>query len=431
VKQGEVNIGHQYRKSELGIKFYGYQSERGLPGATVYYNPHSSQRLWDNVFFSQFRYKALFSDSTSLLVTGKYNNSRTRYLDPDYLNTSGFQENKYHQQEYYVSAAAAKRLLHAVTASLATDVFYNTLDANLNNFAHPSRTSVLSSLTLTYPATQWNIQATLLNSLFFEQVRSGNKPTNKNRLSPSIAASFTPFNNQQWTFRAFYKDIFRMPTFNDLYYTNIGNTKLRPEIARQLNAGIVYSGKIARRLHTTFSTDMYYNRVTDKIVAIPTKNLFVWTMLNFGKVNITGIDCSLRSAWYLDSVNTLFFQSAYTYQWAVDRTDPASKTYDNQIPYTPQHSGSFMTGAQTRWVNISYSIIWSGQRYTLGQNLPEYRLAGYWDQSIAMSREWGTHKRKLKLSGELLNVSGKNYEVVRNFPMPGRSFRVTVTVSRP
>ena len=34
-----------------------------------------------------------------------------------------------------------------------------------------------------------------------------------------------------------YKNTFRVPTFNDLYYLRIGNTSLRPEKAREYNIG--------------------------------------------------------------------------------------------------------------------------------------------------------------------------------------------------
>lgn len=35
-----------------------------------------------------------------------------------------------------------------------------------------------------------------------------------------------------------YKNTFRVPTFNDLYYLRIGNTSLRPEKAREYNIGV-------------------------------------------------------------------------------------------------------------------------------------------------------------------------------------------------
>ena len=39
------------------------------------------------------------------------------------------------------------------------------------------------------------------------------------------------------------------------------------------------------------SVDSYYNKVSDKIVAIP--NMYIWKMMNMGEVEIKGIDVNL------------------------------------------------------------------------------------------------------------------------------------------
>ena len=67
--------------------------------------------------------------------------------------------------------------------------------------------------------------------------------TNKNKFTPAFAIGYKPNPESPFLFRFFYKDIFRMPTFNDLYYTynsNI-NPKLLPEYSNQYDAGFTYS----------------------------------------------------------------------------------------------------------------------------------------------------------------------------------------------
>ena len=91
--------------------------------------------------------------------------------------------------------------------------------------------------------------------------------------------------------RIFYKDIFRLPSFNDLYYGETGNNKLKPENARQYNIGLTYSKDVCPFLpYLSATVDAYYNKITDKIIAYPTKNLAVWSMRNLGSVEIKGID---------------------------------------------------------------------------------------------------------------------------------------------
>src|SRR5690606_551514 len=137
----------------------------------------------------------------------------------------------------------------------------------------------------------------------------------------------------------FYKDIFRNPTFNDLYYTRIGKRDLKPEYTKQYNLGITYSKTYTGRVQfLTLTADAYYNEVKDKIIAIPNKDLVTWSMVNLGSVDIRGLDLSMRTAVSLNEDYTFNLAGNYTFQKAVDVTDPSSSYYLNQIPYTPEHT---------------------------------------------------------------------------------------------
>ena len=83
------------------------------------------------------------------------------------------------------------------------------------------------------------------------------------KLTPMFLASYK---SGPWVVRAFNKRIFRAPTLNDLYYTLVGCTDLKPEYTTQWDAGVDYRGR-----HLHFAIDGYYNEIEDKIVAIPMK----------------------------------------------------------------------------------------------------------------------------------------------------------------
>jgi outer membrane receptor protein involved in Fe transport len=71
-------------------------------------------------------------------------------------------------------------------------------------------------------------------------------------------------------------------------------------------------------------------------------------------------------------------------------------------------------------------MLYSGHRYVAGQNINSNNLHGYLNQSLmaelALPRAFG----QVVIRGELQNLGNENYELVRNFPMPGRTFRVSV-----
>ena len=416
-------------KEQYRLKAYYFQSSRGLPKATTLYNDHSLQQLWDKNTFVQSQYKKEFSRQWVFQTSAKWNWSYQRYLDPDYKGSEGKTENSYYQQEYYLSASALYRVLSNLSFSLSTDASINRLNANLKDFAYPTRYSWLTAFAGKYVNDWLTASASVLATVINEEVRQGSAAANRRKLSPYVSASFKPFAGEEFRIRLFYKDIFRLPSFNDLYYGQVGNTNLKPESTTQYNLGLTYSRSINELIpYVSVTADAYYNKVKDKIIAIPTKNLFIWSMVNLGKVDIKGIDIAGNISlqpWEKLRVN---LSGNYTYQRALDMTEPGGKTYKQQIAYTPRVSGSGQAGIETPWVNLSYSFLFSGKRYMLGQNLRENRLDSYSDHSVSVSRDLRIRNVNTSLTVEVLNLLDKNYEIVKNFPMPGRSVRVTMKV---
>ena len=113
-----------------------------------------------------------------------------------------------------------------------------------------------------------------------------------------------------------------MPTFNDLYYVQLGNRLLKPEYATQYNVGVVYSKRFGKGMLSTLNltVDAYYNEVRDKIIATPTSNQLVWTMVNLGYVEIRGVDVTFNPCFNLGGV-ALDARLSYTYQKAQDFTE--------------------------------------------------------------------------------------------------------------
>lgn len=421
-------------KEQWRLKAYYFQSSRGLPNATTFYYDFSTQHLWDKNTFIQSQYKKEFSKQWVFQTSAKWNWNYQRYLDPDSKNSSGKTENSYYQQEYYLSASVLYRLLSNLSFSLSTDGSINTMNADLKNFVHPTRYSWLTAFAGKYMNDWLTLSASALATIINEDVEKGGSAGNHRKLTPYVSASFKPWQNEELRIRLFYKDIFRLPSFNDLYYEEVGNSKLKPENARQYNVGVTYSKNLCSFLpYLSATIDGYYNKITDKIIAYPTKNLAVWSMRNLGSVEIKGIDATASIAlqpWENIRIN---LSGNYTYQRALDVTNSnldseEGRTYKHQIAYTPRVSGSGQAGIETPWVNLSYSFLFSGKRYQQGENIAENRLDSYSDHSISASRSFKIMKTNTSVSVEVLNIADKNYEIIRNFPMPGRSVRATISI---
>lgn len=413
------------------IKGYYYQSERGLPGPTILYNAESSskQRIWDHTFFTQAHYEREFSKSWSFQTNAKFNSGYLRYLDPTYQNSEGKLENTYLQTEYYGSASVLFRAFENLSFSASTDGSISSLSSDLANFVFPTRYSWLTAVAAKYVTNQLLATASLLSTVVKETVKSGNAANNPSQLSPYISLSIKPFTSEDFRVRMFYKNIFRLPSFNDLYYSQIGNHDLKPEKTNQYNLGLTYSKSIGKWLPLlSVTADFYHNDVIDKIVAYPNKDTFFWTILNYGKVAIDGMDLTAETTFQPMEKLGILLGANYSYQRALIVTDPSARDYNNQIPYTPRVSGSGRIGIKTPWIDLSYSLLWSGKRYAVNQNYTENNLPAYADHSISVNKDFKTTHYLIHANVEVLNLLDSNYEIVRWFPMPGRSFRATVSV---
>ena len=427
----EANLYRTTDRSELRAKVYAFRSERGLPGSVVLYRTGNSERLWDENFFAQANYRWKANDRWTVQAQGKYNYSWNKYEDTDPKYEGGRQTDLNTQHEYYASLAAMGQITDRFKLSLAQDGAINTLNNNVNDNPAPIRFTSLTALRVRYRLGRVTMVGTALATLITERVKRGDRPADRSQFTPSFSLTYRPLSDLDLNLRALYKKTFRVPTFNDLYYLRIGNTGLRPELADEYNIGLTWTAAPARLIdQITLTWDGYYNEVRDKIVAFP--STYVWRMVNFGRVRIFGFDVALAAGVPLTHGVRVDLQANYTYQRATDVTSPEAKNYRDQIPYTPLHSGSGSAALRTPWIDAAYTVVAVGDRYYMSQNLPENRVNGYAEHTIALSRTFHIHhpgECRIRVQAECVNWMDTQYDIIKYYPMPGRSLRATVAVT--
>jgi len=415
-------------------KIYFYNSERGYPGAFVREEPgkfKNEDRQWDINFFAQASYQQKVTPRYSFLANAKYAYDFLHYLsDPRLDVTTMYVNNHYRQQELYGSLANLFAITSWWTASLSADLQYNHLNADLVDFVYPSRYTVLVSAATSLQVQRLKLQASYLYTHVDDRTKGETANAGKkNKFTPSIVASWQPFEQHKLHLRAFFKRIFRMPTLNDLYYTFVGNVHLEPEYTTQYDLGATYTLDLEQGWlrQVECQVDGYYNVVDDKIVAMPTANQFRWTMMNFGHVKIKGVDIALQTQWKLGQVGVTA-RANYTYQKAQDFTNKDSQWYGGQIPYIPWHSGSAIVSAQYGKWELNYSFIYTGQRYTSVANIPENHAQAWYTSDLGLTRSLRWHATDIRLTAEVNNLFNQQYEVVQSYPMPGTNFKLKLNV---
>lgn len=429
-------------KGHWRVKSYFYDSERGVPGAIVNNRWMNPQRQWDRSFFTQGVFQKTMTPKYDLLVNAKYAYDYMRYLNPD--TTLKLIDNTFRQEESYISAANRYAITERWDAVLSADFQYNTLKSDLDGFVFPKRLTSLVALASAADLGKVKMQGSLLATFVRERIHSGNSAADdsiraapdKKELTPAFFVSYKPFKRQNFNIRAFYKHIFRMPTFNDLYYTDIGNISLKPEFTHQYNVGFLYDKDFTKGVikHWQLQADAYYNEVTNKIVAVPKgSGQYRWMMMNLGFVEIRGIDVatSLLSEPVKDVLVNI--RVTYTYQKAQDFTPRKSEilqktTWGGQIPYIPWHNGSVIANINYKSWQLNYSFIYVGERYHSSANIPAEYEQPWYTNDMTIVKKLKYRSMDFRLSAEINNIFSQDYEVVLNYPMPKRNYKLAFTV---
>lgn len=430
----EANVNGLLERGSWNFKAYTYQSNRGIPGAIVNNVWRREERQVDSNTFFQGFYQKDVNDIYSFRILGKYANYYTHYENHD--TTTMMVDNRYRQQEAYLSTTHCVNLLSCLSASFAYDLRWSGLSSDVKACPDPNRWTHLVSVATALTLPRFALQASLLFN--HTEDKAENSSTGKlvsslsmklNRVTPALFFNFYPLASKRLSVRGYLKNSFRMPTFNDLYYAEIGNSNLKPERATQYDLGISYKpqvwGNSARKTTCSLAADLYYNVVYDKIIAYPKGQQFRWTMLNLGEVHITGLDVEATVNQSFSSNLAASLRLQYTYQKAIDVTNPENSYYKHQIPYIPLHSGSAIFSVEWGKLSLNYSFIYTGERYSQRENIQYNYLQPWYTSDLMLSYRMLLRKTQLRATFEVNNLFAQDYEVILNYPMPKRSYAIS------
>ena len=250
-------------ESSWNVKAYFYGSGRGLPGP-VYKKaggyPLSLDRQTDRDAFVQGRYYRSLGDVWSFAARAKLSFNHLEYIDfpediprlvssvePRLVSLSNHSASpahyNYRNHSAYLSASAMAVVNSWFKLNLAQDLQYDYLDADLRGFVYPGRLTSWSSLSarfvprLASGAEPFDVSATILYLDVSDTFLSFDhrSKARRNVWMPSLVARWKIADGL--TVNGFAKRSYRMPTFNDLYYTTVGTKTLDPEDAIQFDLG--------------------------------------------------------------------------------------------------------------------------------------------------------------------------------------------------
>lgn len=402
---------------------YYYQSERGCPGGIVrrlsdkYTNVG---REWNRDCFAQASFRHTFGNRFELKINGRYAYEYLRYCTdyPQNQNTAKV-NNHYYQHDAYSSVAAAYFPAKWLTINASCDLRISWLDADLKVF-HPvrrhDRKAVLAAQAVYGPV---RLAASMLYQHYRDHTRlKAGAAEPISRITPAVSLAWM---HRGLTIKAWYKSIFRVPTLNDLYYTQAGNRNLKPEYTRQFDIGAEYTHTSAAWV-ASIQADAYINHIDDRIVCLPLRGTYTWSMLNYGRTYCRGLNTT-ASARYMTGPWNFSLMTSLTLQRDLNRTDSSDPdTYNRPICYSPTLSAGITAIAAWRHWSLTVSDLYVGERMWSYAD-PEDILTPYNNVDMKLSASLP----HVLVSLEVNDLFDVQYEHLPRYPMPGRNYRLTAT----
>ena len=364
-----------------------YDAGRGIPGPVFKQNgnyPMSNDRQYDRSLVAQISGEQALGHGLSLLARGRYSIDWLDFLDVSELDPSVSATWNYRLQSAYLATSLGWQVVPWLHLNAAVDAQADWLSCQFQ----AQRQQLLGAFSSAFIFDPWRIQA----SIQYQGTSDG-----YSFLSPALVVDWHP--REDWEFGFLGKRSCRLPSFNDLYYTNVGSRDLRPEQVWQVSAWWLWDRTFGP-WHFLIREELYYNSVTDKLIAVPNGSLFRWSMYNIGTVHVFGDEWSASSA----------YNARYSFNRAFDPANPW------QIPYIPLHSGSFNIFGVWKSFRADIRGQVTGVRYTAASSRPEALLPAFttWDLTLSWKGPWG-----LRLAVELRNLTDTQYQIVKQYPMPG------------
>ncbi len=416
-------FGYKKKNHQLRLNYRYNESEQGLPGAVIFYNQSADEQLYTKLFNAAGDY-SFSGKKLSMRWYNTYTRSYLRYLDTSYLNSAGFLDSEY-LNERVNSGIAVNYKFKNPRFNLfgGTELDRSSLISSDSTFGEPLRVYNRQLIGMGAKWVNLNAKLQMGGHYVMDNHELSNERT-RYKLTPMFTLGTNYLRPRRFNHRISYRNSLRLPSFNELYYNGVGNIALKPEVAHQSSYELTYEPHKKKFLNSLVANG-YFNRVEDLILAIPTKNLFVWSMQNVGIVHVFGFDISSKYLLERDKISYKINLS-YSFQRSMDMTDSESPTYRDQIAYIPYHTGLMEFGINLKQSGLRITNSFVGSRYSLNENIEMNRLDPFVITDLSVHHVFKRKNNNLTLQFNIKNLFDRSYAYVRSYIMPGVNYLITL-----
>lgn len=205
---------------------------------------------------------------------------------------------------------------------------------------------------------------------------------------------------------------FRIPTFNDLYWNELGNLNLQPEISFQEE--ITNQFKVKK---LTLTITAYYNQIQKMIRWLPTEG-GIWKPINIDNVNVLGFEGGFSFEQKLMKHHIFKIGGEYAY------TLSENQQTKRQLTYTPFQRLIGNLDYNYKFFTFYLQNSFTGKVYTTSDNSDDYILKAY--NLINTGFKIALFKNRITINTIINNLLDVKYSGIDK-RMPGRNYNAQIT----
>jgi len=217
---------------------------------------------------------------------------------------------------------------------------------------------------------------------------------------------------------------YRIPTFNDLYWTAWGNPNLVPEKGLGEEAGIDFHPK--KEYFPDFSITCFNNNVKDWIIWLPDTNS-TWHPQNLNTVWSRGIESNIN---FIHQFNKLTFRLSgfYSFTLATNETQQSGLNPElhKQLVNIPKNKVAANLTIEYKNYSLTFSECFVGIRYSEADN--SATVDPYNIFNIVFAKKFDFHNFTFCVDARVNNIFNQSYEIVENYPMPMRNYQAGIKI---
>jgi outer membrane cobalamin receptor len=398
------------------INLFFTRSTRGVPGAVLQNKLENEfAKLTDNLLFANIRTYPYFLDS-NLQSLFKFTILQTEYYDPETIPLFIGKETAHYLNKDLEFKFLYSNNLFGIASHFLAELNYAMLNGDMlekDINSSPERKNFALGI---------NLEKSLNSSSFLYSFEITARADFISNYSPNFSNTFGLYFKDTITKLGLKLNLannFRLPTFNEMYFLNYGNKNLLPEKTHSINFELNYSFLS----YLQPSITVFYYSTKNKIVSIP-KSPLKWTAMNIAKTISYGFELNISSKIrFFDAILSIAQLNA------IDKTEN-SPTYNKQLIYTPKYTASLLLFFQLPH-NYSFSSksTYIEKRFALPDNSYNSALKEYLLLDLTFGKEFTLHNFSIFVSFEISNLLNNQYEVILNYPMPGRYFLLNLKIN--